>query len=243
MRLIIPKAQSEQARWSTELSACSTELVFVDPWQIDLLPETPTSRALWLDIDLNHFVFCVSPTAARALADALDKYWPMLPLGIRWLCNGPRTASAMEQAGIKAEYPQSGHKSEDVYQLISASLKKGDRCLIVKGEGGRDWLENQLQKDGVQVSTIECYRRSVNTSVVTDAAGKCAESEALWLSSEYLGDHLIDNHGQFWRNWDGQWWLSSDRLAQWAAGKQINNIKVANGATPQALIELLKTAE
>jgi len=242
MRVLIPKAASEQARWQSELKGRDIDICFVDPWQVDVLPETAAMRSSWLNLDINRTVFCVSPTAAQVLVDALDQYWPMPPAGVRWLCNGPRTASVLSQIGLKAEYPESGHTSEDVYALIKPVIKAADRCLIIKGEGGREWLANQLQQQNVHVSTIKCYRRSVDVNVLNNMIKLAQNVDALWLSSECLGDHLIDNNEQFWRNWSGQWWLSSRRLVDWAKQQKLHNIEQVNGATPQALNSLLISA-
>ena len=53
MRVVIPKAASEQSRWQAQLADSGAELAFADPWQIDVLPETATMRSEWLNLDLN----------------------------------------------------------------------------------------------------------------------------------------------------------------------------------------------
>lgn len=239
MRIVIPKAASEQARWQSQLAESGADIVFSDPWQIDILPETAEMRSQWLDLDLNFAVFCVSPTAAKVLVGALDQYWPMPPVRVRWLCNGPRTAAVLRNAGLKAEFPETGHTSEDVFALIRSAINPADRCLIIRGEDGRDWLADTLQQQGMTVVTVDCYRRSMNTEALGKMAEQAEDAQALWLSSEYLGEQLIDNNAQFWRNWKGQWWLSSNRLVDWAKQNNLNNVKQANGATPQALEQLL----
>ena len=173
------------------------------------------------------------------LVEALDQYWPMPPVKVRWLCNGPRTASVLQKAGLNAEYPETGHTSEDVYALIRSAINQTGRCLIVRGEDGRDWLSHKLQQQGVKVALVDCYRRAINTAALEQMAEQARHAQALWLSSEYLGEQLIDNNGPFWRSWNGQWWLSSGRLVDWAKQHKLNNIKQANGATPQALAQLL----
>ena len=164
----------------------------------------------------------------------------MPPEGVRWLCNGPRTARVLSEYGLPAEYPNSGHTSEDVYKMVQGSLTSSQRYLIICGEGGRDWMRQTLQQQGVQVGVIRCYQRAVNTQVLAQMTELITTCQALWLSSEYLGEALIAQAAEFWRSWPGAWWLSSNRLDQWAEQQGIINRFQAGGATPEDLSRLIK---
>ena len=50
--------------------------------QLEALPETPEMRRIWLDIDQYHKIIVISPFAATCLSEALDRFWPQLPIGI-----------------------------------------------------------------------------------------------------------------------------------------------------------------
>lgn len=237
--LLIPKAVSEQARWQQALAECPIKLSWVDPWQIERCPQDGVVRNQWLNLDLNSGVICVSPTAAQALTDALDEYWPMPPERVHWLCNGPRTASVLQAGGLSPVYPQTGHTAEDVLALPQARVKSGDKWLIVKGEGGRLTLAQTLTERGAQVTELAVYKRSVDECALDDMAAQAAGTDALWLSSEFLGQQLLEHSPDLWRSWSGTWWVSSTRLQDWCRQQGLESVEVAPGATVQALKELI----
>ncbi|MCA1770018.1 MAG: uroporphyrinogen-III synthase [Halomonas sp.] len=68
------------------IEACGLPVMRLESLRLEALPETPEQRAVWLDIDQFRRVVVVSPFAAECLADALDRYWPQLPLGSSLQC-------------------------------------------------------------------------------------------------------------------------------------------------------------
>lgn len=239
MRLLIPKATSEQARWQQVLNNTELDIDFVDPWCITQLPETPAMRSLWLNIDQFAAVVCISPSAAQAAIDALDDYWPMQPEGIQWFCNGPRTATILKQAAVKPIYPKQDFTAEAVLALPEARRLFGEKWLVVKGEGGRDVYRDELCAKQSNVSELVVYRRALNGGVTSNMIKNIHDYDALWLSSEYLGQHLLEYLDPVWQQWSGQWWVSSMRIAKWLQPKVTAPIRIFNGATPETLISAL----
>ena len=73
----------------------------LDVMHLEALPEDATQRQVWLDIDQYHKIVVVSPFAAYCLSEALDRYWPQLPIGIDYYSVGRGTASILfDQVGI-----------------------------------------------------------------------------------------------------------------------------------------------
>ncbi len=239
LTVLVPKAKSEQTRWRSLVGGSSAQLSFVDPWQMTVMPETPEQKTIWLNIDQYKGVISVSPSAARVLIDALDRYWPMPPVGIHWLCNGPRTASVLESAGLKPRYPPSGYTAEDVLCMPETQVASDDKWLIVKGEGGRVTLRDTLAARGALATEVMVYQREVNRAAIAKMVQAAETCDVLWLSSAFLGEQLLTEHADFWRNWPGQIWVSSSRLQQWAHAQRLNRISTAPGATPEALATMI----
>lgn len=235
MRLIIPKASSEQARWRQILASTHISIEFVDPWQLTVLPETPEQRTHWLNLDEYSAVVSISPTAADVLTDALDAYWPMPPVEVCWLCNGPRTARVLQQAGLKVLFPDVDHTAEAVLAMPEAQVNAGDKWLIVKGVGGRDAYKVALTESGAAVTELEVYQRELNQAELQRIVELASRCDALWLSSEFLGEQLMAQTNINWSTWPGQWWVSSARLSKWAEQKKLKDIVVCSGATAEAL--------
>ncbi|MEJ2045990.1 MAG: uroporphyrinogen-III synthase [Reinekea sp.] len=239
MRILLPKARAEQARWQASLEGYSVTAQWVDPWLISELPESGVMRAVWLNLDQYKGVICVSPIAARVLINALDQYWPMPPVQVNWLCNGPRTATLLEQAGLHASHPDAGYTAEDILALPQTHVTAGDKWLIVKGEGGRTTLAETLSKRGAGVTEQIVYERRLNADAIREMSLKAQHCEAIWLSSTFLAEQLVDTDAAFWQQWPGEWWVSSERLANWCREHQLSTIVQAPGATPEALVSLL----
>jgi uroporphyrinogen-III synthase len=146
-------------------------------------------------------VMFVSPSAVeRFFAEKpADLTWPP---GVIAAGTGPGTRRALLDAGVPAAVVLT--PPEDSAQFDSEALWAvlrdrvhwaGQAALIVRGEGGRDWLADGLRQQGARVHFVEAYRRTVP---VLDAPAQAALRLALaqpaaccWLfsSSEAVG-HL-----------------------------------------------------
>ena len=74
--------------------------------QLEALPETPEMRRIWLDIDQYHKIIVISPFAATCLSEALDRFWPQLPIGIDYYSVGSATAATLyDQLGVRVHVP------------------------------------------------------------------------------------------------------------------------------------------
>ncbi|KVN28217.1 uroporphyrinogen-III synthase [Burkholderia pyrrocinia] len=120
-------------------------------------------------------VIFVSPNAIdRALAQ-YGAIWPnALPVGVV----GPGSVAALERHGIAApayrviapQAPDDGsapnYDSESLFACIEAAFGgaaalAGKRVLIVRGDGGREWLADRLREAGADVHLVAAYRRVV----------------------------------------------------------------------------------
>jgi uroporphyrinogen-III synthase len=91
--------------------------------------------------------------------------------GLKLAAIGPATARALERAGFMALVPQDGFDSETLLRHPVLDAASAQRILIVKGIGGRDELERELERRGVQVTLAEVYRRTrVHHTAATLAA-------------------------------------------------------------------------
>ena len=126
-----------------------------------------------------------------------------------WVASpGPGTSAALRAEGVPpgcliepaAEAPQ--FDSESLWQQLSARPWRGARVLIVRGEGGREWLASQLEAAGAEVHFLAAYRRAAPQ---LDATARAALADALswprqhlWLfsSSEAIGHLQAQLQGQ-----------------------------------------------
>lgn len=73
---------------------------------------------------------------------------------------GPATARALNQAGYRvAVLPEAGFDSEALLAMPRLANLSGMQVLLVKGEGGREVLRQELQARGATVRTLAVYQR------------------------------------------------------------------------------------
>jgi uroporphyrinogen III methyltransferase/synthase len=90
---------------------------------------------------------------------------------------GPASAQALATHGVAppahrvikpdTHADDARQDSEALYARLDVPSLSGREVLIVRGNGGREWLADQLREAGASVRTVEAYRRSVP---VPDAA-------------------------------------------------------------------------
>src|SRR5690606_6373853 len=108
----------------------------------------------------------------------LDRYWPQPPMRQRWFAVGAATGALLDAYGLDACWPDSGDDSEALLALpaLHEALAVPDpRLLILRGEGGRDWLGERLREQGVAVDYLCLYRRRLPAHPAGALAGAVRE--------------------------------------------------------------------
>ncbi|MFM0292733.1 MULTISPECIES: fused uroporphyrinogen-III synthase HemD/membrane protein HemX [Paraburkholderia] len=163
---------------SNELIARLAEvgLATLDFPLIDVAPVTDEAplRAALSSLERYALVVFVSPNAVDHAFAHSDTIWPhALPIGVV----GPGSVQALARHGVSAPAynvisPPSGadeeaarFDSEGLFAAIDMALGatnlEGKRVLIVRGDGGREWLAERLREAGAEVETVAAYRRLV----------------------------------------------------------------------------------
>ncbi|MGP8290983.1 uroporphyrinogen-III synthase [Vreelandella zhanjiangensis] len=228
----------------------------LDVLALEALPEDPVMRSIWLDIDQYDKVVVISPFAAECLSDALDRYWPQLPVGIDYYSVGHVTADVLfNQLGVRVRIPPAGvdnqhsdnahaakssgdNTSEALLSLASLKDVANQRVLLVAGEGGRTLLADTLAERGATVTRVAVYRRVFRApSEAMQASLAAGDYRALIVTSGELLEHLAKWCNQAALN--QPLIVSSHRLATLAGTLGFCDLKVASGATPAALAAAL----
>lgn len=120
------------------------------------------------------WLFFVSPNAVAqtlALVRRLGIDWPA---GARIASVGRGTSAALESGGLPVHLePAAGAGSEPLMARPEVQHLGGQRAVILRGEGGREWLAETLRERGAVVDQLEVYRR-------TTADADPAEARAGW---------------------------------------------------------------
>lgn len=201
VRVIVTRPQPQAGQWVAQLSMLGQPAAALPLLGIADAADPAAVAAAWLRLPDCAVAMFVSPSAVeRFMAHRPGgRAWPA---GVLAGSTGPGTQAALLAAGVPAAAivtpPVAAGRfdSEALWaELAQRRDWTGTQALIVRGEGGRDWLAGTLARHGAQVHFAEAYRR---TAPVPDAHGRALLREALaapaahaWLfSSSEAARHL-----------------------------------------------------
>ncbi|TVQ84897.1 MAG: uroporphyrinogen-III synthase [Chromatiaceae bacterium] len=165
------------------------------------------------------------------------------PGGTRVAAVGRATARALSAAGMSAPLvPERGFDSEGLLALPALHEVQDRRILIVRGDGGRTLLAEELQRRGATVAYVEVYRRGLPTAEVGPLLPIWREQIGLLTatSNEVL-DNLVQLVGPAGRNWLLSTPLAviGERGATAAIKLGFRTVAVAEEASDQGMLEAL----
>ena len=162
-RLLLTRPADECVALSAALSAEGIQSASLPLLAIEALPEPAGPHAFMRELDRYCAVVVVSKPAARLGLELLDRYWPQPPQGQVWFSVGGATGALLKDHGLDASWPLGADDSEALLALprfnevLQAATQP--RVLILRGQGGREYLTDTLRERGVQVDRLELYRR------------------------------------------------------------------------------------
>ena len=200
MRVLVTRPALQASAWVAQLAARGVDAVALP--LIDIAPalDLEAVRAAWAGLARQRLVMFVSPNAA-------DRFFAERPAAARWPPDtlagspGPGTTRALLALGVPparivapaADAAQ--FDSEALWEQLEHLDWVGAAVLLVRGDGGREWLADTLRERGAQVEALATYRRVVpelstpERSLLADACQRPAAH--LWLfSSSQAVAHL-----------------------------------------------------
>lgn len=193
------------------------------------------------NLDKFQWVVFISPNAVNFALKANNGKIDRLK-AVRFAAVGRVTAQALEAAGLTVDVvPEQGHTSEALLSMPQMQQVKGQACLIVRGEGGREELANTLRSRGAVVQYLEVYKRtipSIDSSQVVQLLAQHRLDVITATSGEALQNLLImlgENNHQLLLPIPIV--VVSDRIRQLAAGMGFKRIAVTENPADTAILE------
>jgi len=198
MKLLITRPQPQAVQWVEALRARGVDAHALPLIGIEAVGDATALDAAWRQLVSFALLVFVSP-------NAVSHFFLRRPAGIEWPATlraatpGPGSAAALREAGVATVVEPAADAaqfdSESLWPRLAAHHWHGKHVLIVRGDGGRDWLADRLRAAGAEVVHLQAYRR---TLPVLDAAQRalldaaCAQpAQHLWhFSSSQAIDHL-----------------------------------------------------
>jgi uroporphyrinogen-III synthase len=164
----------------------------------------------WRVLASVRLVFFVSVNAVERFFAARPASSPW-PDGVDAAAPGPGTARALVASGVPGTAivtpPEAAERfdSEALWTLLAPRAWQGARVLVVRGDGGRDWLGERLRDAGAEVAEVRAYRRVAPS--FTGAARErldaaLADADTVWLfsSSEAIANLARAAASARWRD-------------------------------------------
>ena len=158
--VLVTRPAEQTANLSALLTEAGFQPILYPTIGIFPAPNPLVAQQVLSNLPFYNYVIFISPNAALQADLLLQQKWPSLG-ATTLVAIGPKTASTLNQLGqsplIIANKPFNSEALLDQLPTHSKQL----RCLIVKGQGGRQFLAEQLKKKGMHVSTLDVYSRGL----------------------------------------------------------------------------------
>lgn len=195
MRVIVTRPEAQALPFVERLRALGVDAVAQPLIGIEPPADPGAVRAAWQRLGEAALAMFVSANAVAYFFEARPEQagWPPATLAGS---TGPGTSAALRRQGVpdallREPAPDSPRlDTEALWQQLRDEPWDGQRVLVVRGEGGRDWLAQTLRAQGATVDFLVAYRRAgpqpdaAQQAWLDDAVGEPARSCWLFSSSE-----------------------------------------------------------
>lgn len=208
----------------------------------DELPRLPERLTALRPGDL---VFVVSKHAVNYAHPFLTRLGLSWPKSLKYFAVGRTSGLLMHTAsGLPVEYPHDAEGSEHLLNLPSLARVAGLRALVLRGNGGREVLEQVMRERGVDIQYCECYQRSPVHYDGVQQSRRCLRLgiTTLVITSGEMLQQFYTLIPEFYR---ASWLMQcrvvvvSDRIGALARQLGWTDIVVANAADNDALMRVL----
>ena len=165
MRVLVTRPAPQAADWVARLGEAGIAAVALPLICIAPAADTAAVSTAWAALAGKRLAVFVSPNAA-------EQFMAARPPGTAWPRNvqagstGPGTTQALLRLGVPAAQivepaaDAAQFDSEALWQQLARDDWHDAKVLVVRGDGGREWLAETLRGRGAQVSLLAAYRRS-----------------------------------------------------------------------------------
>ena len=249
-RLLLTRPAEDCAALAQTLAAQGVVSHCMPLLAIEALDETPEQCSAFADLQRYCAVIVVSKPAARIGLQLLAQHGAPTP-DLPWFSVGAATAAVLAEQGLGVHFPDLGDDSEALLALPAlqqAIAAPAPRVLILRGEGGREFLAESLRSQGVSVDYLPLYRRVLPQYAPGELSRqvRAERLNGLVVSSGQGFEHLLQLAGDDWSALARlPLFVPSPRVAEQAraAGAQIVvDCRGASAAALQAALEQFPAA-
>jgi uroporphyrinogen-III synthase len=196
-------------------------------------------------IDKQDWLIFISPQAVYATSHIIHLDWPNFPPHVKIAAVGGGTAKALKAADLRVDvHPTENWSSEGLLALPEFQNVAGMKIALMRGEGGREWLDQSLKIRGAIVSQIIVYRR-VKPHIDTGPYKTMLHKSEIDCIVSTSGEGLYNLKELLKEAWSElqkvKLIVISQRMQQRAIELGFKEIMLAKNPSQGAIIDVLKT--
>ena len=198
LRIVVTRPAGQAAEFAALLQAQGAVPVLFPTIDIAPLADCAELDAALLGLERHDLAVFVSANAVSHAFARLNKLAIAWPAHLRVAATGPATAARVLEfgstCGIRAViHPPARFDSEGLMEELDRIGLAPQRVLIVRGEGGREWLLDHLAKRGVTVRAVASYKRVRGSADATPLLRLAAAKQlaAITVTSSEGGENLM----------------------------------------------------
>jgi uroporphyrinogen-III synthase len=199
--ILVTRPVDQSTRVARLVRDAGGEPILFPALEIEPLAETATAPVLEHLPQFDMVIF-ISPNAVRmAMPHILGKGG--LPARAKVAVVGPGTIAELKKVGVRNIIsPKQGFDSEALIGELSTAPLGGSRVLIVRGQGGREFLAETLRSHGAVVDYLECYRRVKPDRDMRELMSRGRDDiKACMATSASIVENLFEMAGAAERAW------------------------------------------
>lgn len=248
--LVLVTRPAEQAvGWVERLRLSGLQAVALPLIAIRPAPDASSVIKIWDDIARCDMLVFVSP-------NAVQQFFALRPLGSLWPAHtwaatvGPGSSRELRDAGVPASQvlepaaDSTSFDSEALWRQLDARDWQGTHVVLIRGDGGREWLGERLRERGARVDAVQAYSRGAPVLNHEEqgllAAARAAPLAHVWLLSS---SEAIDNLSTLVST-DADWSQAQaiathERIAESARAHGFGRVALARPTLP-AVVEAVR---
>ena len=165
MRVLVTRPAAQAGPWVDRLRQHAIDAHALPLIGIAPAPDEAAVRAAWQRLSVLGAVVFVSP-------NAVEQFFALRPAGATWPAGllaatpGPGTDAVLQRFGVPAalrvqpDAASAQFDSVSLWEQLRGRAWSKVAVLIVRGDGGRDWLADRLREAGAEVQFLCAYQRS-----------------------------------------------------------------------------------
>jgi len=164
VNVLVTRPAQQASNLCHKLEAANFNAIRYPSIEIQAINNPALAKEQLAHINQKDFLIFTSVNAVLQADLLLHKHWPTLNSTL--VAIGPKTAEALSNIDLNPSIiAPKPFNSESLINQFNPTLNN-KTCVIIKGEGGRPFLAENLRQRGMSLTSIDVYRRSIPTQTL-----------------------------------------------------------------------------